>query len=96
MEERNFRPLTLAVKNTAFDFIGQSRIKQTLGLILNSARLQDAALEHVCFYGGLGLGKTSLAGIIAAEMASVLREVSAPSIERLGDLVAILVAVDRQ
>lgn len=87
MEERNFRPLTLN------DFIGQSRIKQTLGLMLNSARLQDAALEHVCFYGGPGLGKTSLAGIIAAEMASVLREVSAPSIERLGDLVAILVGL---
>jgi len=87
MEERNFRPLTLN------DFIGQSRIKQTLGLMLNSARLQNAALEHVCFYGGPGLGKTSLAGIIAAEMTAVLREVSAPSIERLGDLVAILVGL---
>jgi len=51
MEERNFRPITLA------EFIGQSRIKQTLGLMLNSARLQGASLEHVCFYGGPGLGK---------------------------------------
>jgi len=87
MEERNFRPITLA------EFIGQSRIKQTLGLMLNSARLQGASLEHVCFYGGPGLGKTTLAAIIAAEMASALREVSAPSLERMGDLVAILVAL---
>ena len=52
MEERNFRPLTLD------EFIGQARIKQTLGLMLNSARLQGKALEHIAFYGNQGLGKT--------------------------------------
>ncbi len=87
MEERNFRPLTLT------DFIGQAKIKQTLGLMLNSARIQGMPLEHVVFFGPPGLGKTTLAQIIANEQAAALREVSAPSVERLGDLVAILVAL---
>jgi holliday junction DNA helicase RuvB len=87
MEERNFRSSTLN------DFIGQARIKQRVGLMLNSARLQDVDLELVCFYGGAGLGKTSLVGIIAVVKTSVLREVPDPSIERLGDLVAIQVGL---
>ncbi len=60
-DERNFRPKTLE------DFIGQGDLKKTLRLMLNSAHQRSATLEHVVFYGGPGLGKTTLAAIIAAE-----------------------------
>ena len=87
MEERNFRPQSLN------DFIGQTKIKQTLGLMLNSARIQGQPLEHIILFGGAGLGKTSLAQIVANEQHAAMHEVSAPSIERLGDLISILVAL---
>jgi len=58
---RNFRPKTLE------DFIGQGNLKKTLRPTLDSAHQRSATLEHVVFYGGLGLGKTTLAAIAAAE-----------------------------
>jgi holliday junction DNA helicase RuvB len=84
VNERNFRPGTLA------DFIGQNQLKQTMQLMLHSAKTRQATLEHVAFFGGPGLGKTTLAAIIAHEAGSRLHEIAAPSIGRPGDLASAL------
>ena len=84
-DERNFRPQTLE------EFIGQSDLKKTLRLMLDSAHQRSAVLEHVVFYGGPGLGKTTLAAIIAAEQDARFHELAAPSIQKPGDLASILV-----
>ena len=72
------------------DFVGQPRIKEQLALVLEGARGRGGAVDHVLFSGPPGLGKTSLAGIVAAEMEADMRATSGPALERPGDLAAIL------
>ena len=72
------------------DFIGQTRIKDNLKITMAAARKRDEALDHVLLYGPPGLGKTTLAYIIAAEMGVSIKITSGPAIERTGDLAAIL------
>ena len=72
------------------EYIGQERIKANLRIFLAAARARGDALEHVLLYGPPGLGKTTLANIIAAEMHVGLRTTSGPAIEHQGDLAAIL------
>lgn len=72
------------------EFVGQARIKEQLQLVLDGARSRGAAADHVLFSGPPGLGKTSLAGIVAAELEADLRTTSGPALERPGDLAAIL------
>ncbi|HSK90733.1 MAG TPA: Holliday junction branch migration DNA helicase RuvB [Euzebyales bacterium] len=72
------------------DFVGQPRIKEQLALVLEGARGRGAAVDHLLFSGPPGLGKTSLAGIVAAEMDADMRATSGPALERPGDLAAIL------
>ncbi|MGO8670839.1 MAG: Holliday junction branch migration DNA helicase RuvB [Capsulimonadaceae bacterium] len=72
------------------EFIGQPKIKETLGIFLEAAKRRGEALDHVLLHGPPGLGKTSLALIIANEMNAALRPTSGPAIERPGDLVAVL------
>jgi holliday junction DNA helicase RuvB len=72
------------------EYIGQERIKDNLRIFLSAAQARGDALEHVLLYGPPGLGKTTLANIIAAEMHTSLRTTSGPAIERQGDLAAIL------
>ncbi len=86
-EERNLeqtRPLTFQ------DYIGQERIKENLKVYVDAARKRGEALDHVLFYGPPGLGKTTLAYVIAHEMGVGIRTTSGPAIERPGDLAAIL------
>ncbi len=72
------------------DLIGQERVKENLRILIEAARQRGEALEHTLFYGPPGLGKTTLAHIIAHEMDSPIRVTAGPAIERAGDLAAIL------
>lgn len=76
--------------STFDDFIGQTKNKENLKVYIDASKNRGESLDHVLLYGPPGLGKTTLAGIIANEMDSNMKTVSAPSIEKSGDLVAIL------
>jgi Holliday junction DNA helicase RuvB len=83
-EETTLRPRRLA------EFVGQPRLKEHLDILLAAARQRGQAVDHLLFAGPPGTGKTSLAGIVAAEMDVSLRVTSGPALERAGDLAAIL------
>lgn len=72
------------------DYIGQSKIKDSLKIYIEAAKLRKDALDHVLFYGPPGLGKTTLAGIIANEMGVNMKVTSGPAIEKPGEMAAIL------
>ena len=72
------------------EYIGQTKVTSNLRIFLKAARARREALDHVLFYGPPGLGKTTLANIIATEMNAEMKAVAAPAIERGGDLAAIL------
>lgn len=82
--EASLRPRRLA------DYVGQERIKQNLQVFIQAALERREALDHVLLYGPPGLGKTTLAGILACELGVHMRATSGPAIERPGDLAAIL------
>jgi holliday junction DNA helicase RuvB len=82
--EAALRPRTLA------EFIGQARVREQLGLVLEAARGRGRVPDHVLLSGGPGLGKTTLAMIVAAELEQPLRITSGPAIQHAGDLAAIL------
>lgn len=75
------------------EFIGQPRVKDQLGLVLTAARRRGTAADHVLLSGPPGLGKTTLAGIIARELQAPLRITSGPTIQHAGDLAAILTSL---
>ncbi len=82
--ENSIRPVTFD------EYIGQSSIKETLKISIEAAKKRGANLDHLLFYGPPGLGKTTLASIIAYEMNSSIKITSAPSIERPRDIIGIL------
>src|SRR5918912_703921 len=87
-EDREFdaalRPKTLV------EFVGQERVKEQLALLIQGARARGDVVDHLLFSGPPGLGKTTLAGIVAHEMGVGFRPTSGPALERAGDLAAIL------
>jgi Holliday junction DNA helicase RuvB len=87
-EETTLRPRRLD------EFVGQDRLKEHLDILLGAAKLRKQAVDHLLFAGPPGLGKTSLSGIVAAEMEVALRVTSGPALERAGDLAAILTNLD--
>ena len=86
--EAGLRPRALA------DFIGQRELKEHLSIVLEAARKRGQSVDHLLFAGPPGLGKTTLAGIVAAEMDSHLHVTSGPALERAGDLAAILTKLE--
>jgi holliday junction DNA helicase RuvB len=72
------------------DVIGQDRVRENLHIIIDAAKARKEPIDHVLFYGPPGLGKTSLAHVIANEMNVNIRITAGPSVERAGDLAAIL------
>ncbi|HTC21486.1 MAG TPA: AAA family ATPase, partial [bacterium] len=83
-EEQTLRPQHLA------EYVGQSALKESLSITLTAAKKRKEALEHLLLSGPPGLGKTTLASIIAREMGVNIKTTSGPIIERAGDLAAIL------
>jgi Holliday junction DNA helicase RuvB len=78
------------------EFIGQERVKEQLALLIQGARERDEPLDHVMFSGPPGLGKTTLAGIVANEMGVGLRQTSGPALERTADLAAVLTNLEER
>lgn len=82
--EKSLRPLRLS------EYIGQDKIKESLNIAINAAKMRDDCVDHILFYGPPGLGKTTLASIIANEMGVNIKVTSGPAIDKPGDIAAVL------
>jgi len=90
-ENKDFEFLDQTLRPSKWDeYIGQENIKKNLHILLNAAKEREHPAEHLLFYGPPGLGKTTLAHLIAKETSSQMRSTSGPAIEKVGDLASIL------
>lgn len=86
--DESLRPLSFN------DYIGQEKVKKNIEIFIKSAKIRDATLDHLLFYGPPGLGKTTIAGIIANQMGGNLVVSTGPAIEKAGDLASILLTLE--
>ena len=88
LDDIGLRPKSLA------DFVGQRELKEHLGIVLEAARKREQSADHILLAGPPGLGKTTMAGIVASEMSAKIHITSGPALERAGDLASILTKLD--
>lgn len=86
--EKSIRPVTID------EYVGQSEVKENLNIFIKAAKMRNEPLDHVLLYGPPGLGKTTLSYIIANELGSNIKTTSGPSIEKSGDLAAVLSSLE--
>ena len=88
--QKNLRPKTLS------EYIGQGKLKEKLEIFMTASKNRGESMDHTLLYGPPGLGKTTLAGVIATEMGTNLKVTSGPVLDKAGDLAAILTSLDEQ
>ena len=88
LDDIGLRPKSLS------DFVGQRELKEHLGIVLEAARKREQSADHILLAGPPGLGKTTMAGIVAGEMSAKIHITSGPALERAGDLASILTKLD--